>query len=233
MIQSLTRVVRATLFFTALAAVPLGAQSGDTDAGTFRISVGGRPVGTEEFTIRQSGSGTAAETVATGRVTLQLPEGRLELTPRLRASGLRADPVSYQVDIGGDAPRRIVGTIGGGRVSAKIVSGAGEQLREYVASSGAVVLDEGIAHHHYFLARRGAGRVPVIVPRENRQVLATVTSRGEESTDINGAQVRLFRFVVQLASGEEHHVWTDALNRVVKVEIPQRSYLAVRTELPR
>ncbi len=226
------RLARASLFLAALAA-PLSAQSGDTDAGTFRISVGGRPVGTEEFAIRQSGSGAGAEVLATGRVALQLPEGALELTPRLRASGMGADPVSYQVDIGGTAPGRIVGTIGGGRVSAKIVSGAGEQLREYVASSGAVVLDEGIAHHHWFLARRGAGRVPVIVPRENRQVLATVTSRGEESTDVNGAQVRLFHFVVALPAGEEHHVWTDALNRVVKVEIPRRSYLAVRTEMPR
>lgn len=233
MIHNLPRALRATLVLVAVVAAPLEAQSGEADAGTFRIFVGGSPVGTEEFTIRQSGTGTAAEVIATGRVTLQLPEGRLELTPRLRASGLQAAPVSYQVDIGGNAPGRIVGTIGGGRVSAKIVSGAGEQLREYVASSGAVVLDEGIAHHHYFLARRGAGRIPVIVPRENRQVLATVTSRGEESTEVNGAQVRLFHFVVQLASGEEHHVWTDSLNRVIKVHIPQRSYMAVRTELPR
>lgn len=230
-----TRAPRAlaALAALALAAFPAAAQSGANDAGTFRVTVEGRAAGTEEFTIRESGSGSSAEVTATGRVQLQLPTGRLELTPRLRATGLNADPVSYQVDIGGDSPRKIVGTIGGGRFSAKIVSSAGEQLREYVASSGALVLDEGIAHHHFFLVRRGAGRVPVIIPRENRQVLATIASRGEESVDVGGTPARLFRWAVTLAGGEEHHVWVDALNRVVRVEIPARQYLAVRTELPR
>lgn len=227
-----TRALRAATALALLLASPLAAQSGASDAGSFRVFVEGRPVGTEEFSIRETGSGSSADIVATGRVSLQLPTGRLELVPRLRAAGLQADPVSYQVDIGGDSPSKIVGTVGGGRFSAKIVSPSGEQLREYVASSGAVVLDEGIAHHHFFLVRRGAGRVPVIIPRENRQVLATVTSRGEQPTEVNGTPVRLYHFVVALP-GEEHHVWVDALNRVVRVEIPSRQYLAVRTAMPR
>lgn len=224
----------ATSFLALLAAaVPGAAQSGASDAGTFRVFVDGRPVGTEEFTIRQSGAGSAADITAAGRVSLQMPGGSLELTPRLQAKGLQADPVSYQVDVGGDSPRRIVGTIGGGRVSAKIVSASGEQLREYVASSGALVLDEGVAHHYYFLAQRGAGRVPVIVPRENRQVLATVTAAGEERIEVGGAPVSAFHLVVRLAGGGEHHVWVDALNRVLKVSIPERAYMAVRSEVPR
>lgn len=229
-----TRALRDTFALAALAAAaPLAAQSGANDSGTFRVLVEGRPAGTEEFSIRESGSGSSAEVVATGRVSLQLPSGRLELTPRLRASGMGADPVAYQVDIGGDSPSKIVGTVGSGRFIAKIVSAAGEQLREYVASSGAVVLDEGIAHHHYFLVRRGARRVPVLIPRENRQVLATVASRGEEPVDINGTRLNLFHFVVTLAGGEEHHVWVDSLNRVLRVDIPSRQYQAVRTEVPR
>jgi hypothetical protein len=221
--------------FAALAAAsPLAAQSGPADQGTFRVSVGGREVGTEQFTIAQTGSGSGAVYLATGRVSLRLPTGSLELTPRLRATGIGADPVNYEVDVGGDSPRRIVGNIGGGRVSAKIVTASGEQLREYVASSGAIVLDEGVAHHYYFLAQRGhSGRVPVIIPRESRQVVATVTSRGEESVQVGGASATLFHLVVQPQGGEEHHVWVDALNRVVKVEIPARGYSAVRTELPR
>lgn len=219
-------------FLLLFAAAPLAAQN--VDQGTFRVSVEGHEVGTEEFTITQSGSGAVAVTMASGKVDLRLPDGSLQLTPRLRAQGVGADPVQYQVDVSGDAPQRVVGTIGGGRVSAKIVTSAGEQLREYVASAGAVVLDEGVAHHYYFLATRThAGRVPVIVPRENRQVMATVTSRGEEPVQVAGRSVRLFHLRVQPQGGAEADVWVDDLNRVIRVEIPARQYLAVRTELPR
>ncbi len=221
-------VAAALLLFSA----PLAAQT--VDQGTFTVSVDGHEVGTEQFTITQSGSGTVAVTMASGRVDLRLPSGSLQLAPRLRAQGVGADPVQYQVDVSGDAPQRVVGTIGGGRVSAKIVTSAGEQLREYVASAGAVVLDEGVAHHYYFLATRThAGRVPIIVPRENRQVMATVTSRGEEPVQIGGRSVRLFHLNVLPQGGDPADVWVDDLNRVIKVEVPARHYLAVRTELPR
>jgi hypothetical protein len=230
-----TKLVRIALAVLAgLAPVSAGAQAGASDQGTFRVYVGDREVGTEEFTIRQIGSGETSEFTANGRVSLRLETGTLELTPRLRARGLSADPASYQVDVGGDSPRKIVGNVGGGRFSARIVTAAGEQLREYAASTGALVLDEGVAHHYFFLAQRlRSGRVPIIVPRENRQVMATVTSRGEERVDINGTQVSLYHLVVQPAGAGVQHVWVDALNRVIRVEIPDRGYRAVRTEIPR
>jgi hypothetical protein len=212
----------------------LAAQTGAEDAGTFQILVNGREVGTEEFTLQQTGVGPNSEFVASGRVRVLLPSGSLDLTSRLRSSGFQADPVSYEVSVGGDAPRRIVGTVGSGRFSAKIVTPAGEQLREYVASSGATVLDEGVAHHYYFLARRTRdGRVPILIPRENRQVMAQVSDRGEEQVTIAGTPVTLYHLVVQPEGGETRHVWVDALGRVIQVEIPDRSYRAVRTEVPR
>lgn len=221
------------LFLLAVAALPARAQVGTDDRGTFEVSVGGRPVGTEEFLIQQTGAGANAEIVATGRVQLQLPTGSLELTPRLRTSGFQAQPVSYEVAIGGTSPRKIVGTVGSGRFSARIVTPAGEQLREYLASSGATVLDDGVAHHYYFLARRVRnGRVPVIVPRENRQVMAEVTQLGEETVRVRGQDVSLYHIVVRPDNGDERHVWVDALSRVIKVEIPARDYSAVRREIP-
>jgi hypothetical protein len=231
-IRGALRALLAAALATPGAAAAQG-QGAVVDAGTFRVYVDGRAAGSEEFTIRKAGSGSAGEVTAAGRVSVQLPSGSLELTPRLRATGLAADPVSYQVDVGGSSPQRIVGTVASGRFSAKIVTAAGEQLREYVVSSGALVLDDGVAHHYYFLANRGAARVPVIVPRENRQALATVARRGEESVDVGGTTVRAYHLVVQVAGGPERHVWVDALNRVLRVEIPERAYLAVRTEIPR
>ena len=226
-------LTRSALLATVLAAVPAAAQ-GASDQGTFRVSVAGSEVGTEEFSIRQAGTGASAEFTASGQVTLRLTSGSLQLTPRLRARGVQADPASYQVDIGGDSPRKIVGNIADGRFSARIVTPSGEQLREYVASSGAVILDEGIAHHYFFLAQRlHSGRVPVIIPRENTQVIATVTDRGEDRIQVAGTQVSAYHLVVEPRGRAAQHVWVDALNRVLRVEVPDRQYVAVRTEVPR
>jgi len=228
------RSVLTAALWTILLAGGAAAQTGAEDSGTFRILVNGREVGTEEFSLRQTGVGPNSEFVATGRVQVLLPSGSLDLTSRLRSTGFQADPVSYEVAVGGDAPRRIVGTVGSGRFSARIVTPAGEQLREYVASSGATVLDEGVAHHYYFLARRTRdGRVPILIPRENRQLMAQVSDMGEEQVTINGTPVTLYHIVVRPDGGEERHVWVDVLGRVIQVEIPDRSYKAVRTEIPR
>ena len=229
---------KLVLYALGLLSLPLAAPdqaaAQAVDSGTFVVYVEDRQVGTEQFIITQAGTGSGAELVATGRVRLRLPEGTLELDPRLTSRGVGADPVSYQVNVGGSSPSRVVGTVGGGRFSAKIVTGSGEQLREYVASSGAVVLDQGVAHHYGFLAQRThQGRVPVIVPRENRQVMATVSSCGEERVEIGGVSATLYHLVVQPAGGDEHHVWVDDLNRVIRVEVPARAWRAERTRLPR
>jgi hypothetical protein len=227
---------QAAVLLTAsvMAAVtPLHAQTGAQDEGTFEITVNGRTVGTEQFTIRQTGIGGSSEFIATARVQVTLPTGSLDLASRLRLTGFDASPTTYEVTVGGDAPQRIVGNVGAGRFSAKIATPSGEQLREYVASDGAIILDEGIAHHYYFLARRTrSGRVPVLIPRENRQVMAEVIDRGEATLTIRGEQVRLYNIVVRPSAGEERHVWVDALGRVIRVEIPDRGYVAVRTEIP-
>jgi hypothetical protein len=225
------------LGFAALLGVvsvgPARAQTGASDSGTFLVSVGGRQVGTEEFSIVQTGVGANSEIVATGHVQLQLPTGIVDLTPRLRTTGFQANPVSYEVTIGGANPRRVVGNIAGGRVSARTLTGAGEQMREYLASPDAVLLDDGVAHQYYFLARRMRnGTVPVILPRENRQVMATVTGLGEESVLIGTERVSLYHIVVAPAGTDERHVWVDALGRVIKVEIPARGYVAVRSQIP-
>lgn len=231
-----TTLAAGTLIGTLAAlggGTPAAAQQVD-DSGTFTVTVNGRQVGTEEFTINESGSGSNTEVIATGRADLALATGSLELSSRLRGRGFRADPVSYEVQIGGTSTRRIIGSIGSGRFSARIVTPSGEQLREYVASAGATVLDDGLAHHYYFLARRArSGNVPIIIPRENRQVMATVEDRGEEAVQVGGENVTGFHLVVRPEGGSERHVWVDDLNRVLRVEIPETGYAAVRNERPR
>lgn len=216
-----------------LAALPASAQIGANDAGTFDVQVGGRSAGTEVFEIRQSGAGSGAQIIASGRVNLVVPTGTLDLLTRLETTGFQAEPSAYEVTVGGTSPRKIVGTIGNNRFSARIATPSGEQMREYVASSGATVLDDGVAHHYYFLARRMRnGSVPVIIPRENRQVMAVVRDLGMETVTIGEAEVPLYHLEVQPDGGDLRHVWVDDLGRVIRVTIPTRGYVAVRTQLP-
>jgi hypothetical protein len=228
------RAAGLLLLGSAALVAPAAAQTEGSDQGSFRVLIDGRPAGTEEFTIRQSGVGSAAQADATGRVEVRLATGDLVLASRMRGSGMQASPLTYQVDVGGDSPSKVIGNIASGRFSAKIVTASGEQMREYVASDGAVILDDGLAHHYHFLARRVRnGRVPILIPRENRQVMATVRDQGEERLEVAGATTSAYHLVVRPDGGDERHVWVDALNRVLKVEVPARGYIATRVQLPR
>lgn len=226
--------LRPTVLLLALCAFPISLEGQAADGGSFQILLEGRPAGSEEFTIRQTGSGSTTEIAAAGQVEMRLQTGTLTLTSRLNARGLEASPVTYRVDVGGDSPRRIAGTVATGRFSARVGTPSGERLSEFVASNGAIILDEGIAHHYYFLAQRlRNGRVPVIIPRENRQVMATVADGGAERVEVAGESANLFRLVVTPDGGSPRHVWVDGLGRVIVVEIPSLGYRAVRTTLPR
>jgi hypothetical protein len=229
--------VRHWLAVTALAAAagsPAAGQTVQLDEGTFRILVGGREVGMETFSIRQNGEGADAVIIAQGRVVLDAAGGSSEVVANVQLAGAGLRPVAYDVELRGGDARRINARITGSRASARTVSASGETMREYLVSDGAVLLDDGVAHHFYFIAQRaaqGATQMPIIVPRESRQVQATVQRAGEESISAGGGTVSATKLVVT-AGGTARNVWVDSRNRVLRVEIPSRDYVAVRTALP-
>lgn len=213
----------------------LAAQVQNVDAGTFRLLVNGREVGTETFQIRQNGTGAEAVIIATGRTVLAGGGGSQEVESQLQVSGAGLRPAGYNVMVDGAESQTIQGRVSGGRVSAIIRSSAGENMREYLASQGAAVVDEGVAHHYYFVARlaeSGTTRVPILVPRESRQAMAEVVRGGSESISAGGRTVQGTRITVRLQGGGERIVWVDAQNRVLRLEIPGRNLVAERTDLP-
>ncbi len=226
-----SRAAILTMFaLAALAPAAAGAQS-TLDEGTFRILVGGREVGRETFSIKQSGAGAEAVVVAQGRVTLSSQD--LTSSLELRGAGLR--PASYRMQVEGDGSQRIAGRVIGGRFSEQIASGSGEQLREYLASDGAIVADDGVAHQYFFVARRaleGQTSVPLLVPRQSKQVMATLRLVGPERIEAGGSAVQARHIVVQPRTGDARDIWVDNRGRVLRVEIKARDYTAVRATLP-
>jgi hypothetical protein len=136
----------------------------------------------------------------------------------------------------GANPEKIAGRVAAGRFSARIVSAGGERMREYLASEGAVLVDEGVAHQYHFLAQRalaGSTQIPLIIPRQNQQVAATVSVAGNERVTIGGATVEARRLVVSVPGGAERQVWVDSQGRVLRLEIPARKFVAERVAAPR
>lgn len=220
----------------ALGAAPLAAQTTTLDEGSFRISIGGKEVGTETFSIRQNGSGEGAVIIAVGRVVLDADRGPQEVSSELQVGGRTLRPAAYEVRVQGTDAERITGRVVGSRFSAQIVSPAGESMREYLAGEGAVLAEDGVAHHYYFLARRvegGATRVPVIIPRQSRQVSAQVAVAGSERITIGGESLEAKKISVTPAGGQQRFVWVDAQGRVLRLEIPGSNFVATRAEAPK
>jgi hypothetical protein len=222
-------VLALALMLGAAANAP--AQTTVLDEGTFRLSVRGTPVGTETFTIRQTGTGAGATTVAQGRVALDTGAQTRALL-QVEGPGLR--PAAYQIEATGIDARTIRGQVAGNRFRAQIVSSTGETMREYLISEGAIILDDAVAHHHHFIAAResGGGPVPIIVPGQNRQVTGTISEQGRETIDIAGQRVNARRILFQPNGLAARTLWVDDQGRVLRLSIPDHGYLAERAALP-
>ena len=231
-----TRSLAIYAVAATLSAAPAAAQTVTLDEGSFRLSVGGKEVGTEVFSIRQNGSGEGAVIIAVGRIVLDGDKGPQQLNSELQVAGGTLRPAAYQVRVQGSASEQIKGRVVGGRFSAQIISPAGEQMREYLAGDGAVVIDEGVAHQYYFLARRltgRSGRMPVIIPRLNRQVVVQVADGGPEKIAIAGRSFEAHKYTVSAPGTASRDVWVDAEGRVLRMEIPDRKFVAQRVEAAR
>jgi hypothetical protein len=218
-----------------IAGAPLAAQTETLDEGTYRILIGGQEVGMETFSIRRTGSGASAVVLAKGRVVVDANKGNTQINATVQLSGPSLRPAAYEMEVRGGEAQGIRATVRGSRVSARIVSPAGENMREYLVSDGAVLIDEGVAHQYYFLARQvgtTSTSVPIVMPRQSKQVAASVTYRGEESVAVGGGNVTARHIVVQPAGSAAVDVWADAEGRILKISIPSRNYVAVRTALP-
>jgi hypothetical protein len=222
-------ILALAMLFGAAASAP--AQTTVVDEGTFRLSVRGTPVGTETFTIRQSGSGAGATTVAQGRVALDTGDQTRAL---LQVEGPALRPAAYQIEATGIDRRTIRGQTAGNRFRAQIVSASGETMREYLISEGAIIIDDAVAHHHHFIAARvpASGPVPIIVPGQNRQVTGIIAEQGREAIEIAGQRVNARRITFQPNGMAARTLWVDDQGRMLRLAIPDHGYVAERTALP-
>lgn len=214
-----------------LAPLPGSAQSVVVDEGSFAVTLAGGATGTERFTIRRAGVGDDAIVIANAVIDTRGPGGAVEFRPLLEVTPLDDASTNYQLKVSGAESAELSVRLAGRRYVARIQTGSGEEEREFLARPGTRIVEEGVAHHYYFLrSLRPGASTSVIEPRTRRQFQLTVSSVTDEEVRI-GASTIPGRRVTFSAGGEVRHAWYDVQGRLLRVEIPSVGYVAQRTDL--
>jgi len=209
-------------------------QNVSVDEGAFRLTLNGEVVGREEFSIRRVGRGNEVRLILRGTVEMDLPEGRRTLTPAMEATGQDMVVTAYQLKVAGTLSSEIYVTLSGRRYMAKVLSTRGEEVREFRAGPGSIILDQDIAHQHHlllpFTGRAEGVSLTVLSPEAGSQTRMTLSLVGQEEVRVGTEliQGRHFRLEGEDASRE---VWVDEQGRVLRVAIPSRGYVAERESL--
>ena len=208
----------------------VAAQVTTVDRGAFTITRQGAPAGREEFEIRSQPGLDGATLEARGTVTL---DGRT-LHPTLGVTQA-GTPLSYRLEVrdGGDVVERVSGQVSPGRLRIEAQSAGGRAAREFALGERSLVLEDGVFHHYYFLARQAGsgGSVRAVVPRRSGQVTLRVTPAGTERVAVGGREVSATRLDVAESGGPARTVWVDGEGRVLRVAA--QGLVAQRDEPPR
>jgi len=225
--RTLTAALGALLTVPALAS----GQSVVVDEGTFAVTLRGRDAGTETFSIRRAGLGSDATIISNAVVQLQTEAGVLTLRPLLETLLPDGAASKYQLEATGAEPMELSLSLAGRRFVSRIRTGAGEEEREFLARAETRILEDLVAHHYYFLRGvRESSTTPAIEPRTRRQLQLTATSSTDVEVTLGSIRVPARR-VAFSTSEDERTVWFDRQGRVLRVEVPARGYVAVRTDL--
>ncbi len=219
--------------FSALPGHLMG-QNVSIDEGAFRVSFNGEVVGREEFSIRRVGMGDQALLHLRGRVELDLPEGQRTLTLAVRAEGSEMAVTAYQLKATGERDSDIHVSRSGRRFLAKVLSSSGEEVREFRAGPGSILLDRDMAHLHFlllpFLSNPAGVSLSVLSPVAGEQTRMTLSFEGQEEVRVGTELIQGRHY--RLDGGEgSREIWFDEQSRILRIVIPSTGYVAERESL--
>lgn len=232
------RILRKPLTALILAAVtPLTAYAQSPpstldDQGTLIISQAGRPMGTEEFTIRSSSNQIQAQ----GEVTLHYQDsGRavnIHTFPTLVLSS-ELEPVSYVWDEKNPEISHLEVDFRSSPARSVLKKSDGKQdVREFQLRPDVVILDNNIFHHYELLVRRylrtpgGIQAFSGFIPQEALPGGLTVADAGTAETNISGK--KNLRHLVVTTDTLRVDLWVDDLGRLERLLSPSAELEVVR-----
>ncbi|PYP57317.1 MAG: hypothetical protein DMD40_08220 [Gemmatimonadetes bacterium] len=141
-------------------------------------------------------------------------------------------PATLQYDVADPRqPSRILGELGRGRFTVRLVARATERAREFPTGQRTAVLDDSVFALYVFAAWRGAsepGTLTAIFPRGLRRDVVQIHDLGMTSTTLNRDPARLRHIVVGTEGQGTVNLWLDEAGRLMKVDIPSRHLVVER-----
>jgi hypothetical protein len=141
-------------------------------------------------------------------------------------------PATLQYDVADPRqPSRILGELGRGRFTVRLVARATERAREFPTGQRAAILDDSVFALYLFAAWRAAPEpvtLTAVFPRGLRRDVVQIRDLGMASTTLNRDPARLRHIVVGADGQQAVDVWLDEGGRLMKVEIPSRHLTAER-----
>src|SRR3989449_6039117 len=141
-------------------------------------------------------------------------------------------PATLQYDVADPRqPSRILGELGRGRFTVRLVARATERAREFPTGQRAVVLDDSVFAPYVFAAWRASSdpaSLTAIFPRGLRRQAVQIRDLGLASTTLNRDPARLRHITVGGEGQDAVNLWLDEAGRLMKVEIPSRHLSAER-----
>jgi len=141
-------------------------------------------------------------------------------------------PATLQYDVADPRqPSRILGELGRGRFTVRLVARATERAREFPTGQRAVVLDDSVFALYAFAAWRATSEpstLTAIFPRGLRRQIVQIRDLGLAATTLNRDPARLRHITLGGEGQEAVQLWLDESGRLMKVEIPSRHLTAER-----
>jgi len=141
-------------------------------------------------------------------------------------------PATLQYDVADPRqPSRILGELGRGRFTVRLVARATERAREFPTGERAAVLDDSVFALYVFAAWRATSdplTLTAIFPRGLRREVVQIKDLGIASTTLNRDPARLRHITLGAEGQETVNFWVDESGRLMKVEIPSRRLIAER-----
>src|SRR6266566_4772556 len=220
-----------TACLLALALLQAGVGT-PVDEGVLVVRVDTLDVARESFRLTHGrlSRGDAGWTLAT---TIRYDRARpvIVLAPILEVNS-DTMPATLQYDVADPRqPSRILGELGRGRFTVRLVARATERAREFPTGQRAAVLDDSVFAPYVFAAWRATSEpstLTAIFPRALRRVVIQIRDLGQASTTLNHDPARLRHITVGGEGQETIHLWLDESGRLMKVEIPARHLSAER-----
>lgn len=204
------------------------------DHGTFLISLAGRPLGTENFSIKASGN----TLVAQADIRIKSPEGKasveVETFPKLVLDSLlRPQTYSWRLKGPQSYELSVDFTTSPARSTLRVKGKKGEDLRTFKLAPDVVILDNNVIHDYellldrYSLSKERKQTFSGYIPQEAVPGLLTVEDVGPENFRVHGSRTTLEHYVLT-TDNARLDLWADKHYRLQRLYDASKAMEALR-----